>query len=77
MKKIIEFNWDINYKFILFHLFFVIIKNFYSASNKLNIKTNKNSIMMFELIIECSLMFSIIPFLIEKYTKRNSIKNVE
>ena len=75
MKKIIEFNWDINYKFILFHLFFVIIKNFYSASNKLNKKTNKNSIIMFELIIECSLMFSIIPFLIEKYRKRNSIKN--
>jgi len=31
---------------------------------------------MFELITECSLIFSIIPYLIEKYKKRNKIKNI-
>ena len=32
---------------------------------------------MFELITECSLIFSLIPFLIEKYRKRNLIKIFE
>ena len=71
MKTIIEFNWNTNYKFIFIHIIFILIKNYYSSSSKLNTKTNKNSIIMFELITECSLIFSIIPFLIEKYKKRN------
>ena len=71
MKTIIEFNWNTNYKFIFFHNIILIFKIFYSNSSKFNIKKNKNSTIMFELITECSLMFSIIPFLIEKYKKRN------
>ena len=66
MKTIIEFNWNTNYKFIFFHNFILIFKIFYSNSSKFNIKKNKNSTIMFELITECSLIFSLIPFLIEK-----------
>ena len=75
MKTIIEFNWNTNYKFIIIHIIFILIKNYYSSSSKLNTKTNKNSIIMFELITECSLIISIIPFFIEKYRKKNLIKD--
>jgi hypothetical protein len=75
MKTIIEFNWNTNYIFILFHIIFILFKNYYSSSSKFNTKTNKNSIIMFELITECSLIISIIPFLIEKYRKKNLIKD--
>jgi hypothetical protein len=77
MKTIIEFNWNNNYKFIFIHNIILIFKIFYSNSSKFNIKKNKNSTIMFELITECSLIFSIIPYLIEKYKKRNKIKIFE
>ena len=74
MKTIIEFTWNNNYKFIIIHIVFLVIRNLYSFTSKLNTKRNKNTIIMFELITECSLIFSFIPFLIEKYRKKNSKK---
>jgi hypothetical protein len=75
MKTIIEFNWDTNYKFIIIHNIILIINKFYSKSSNLNIRKKINSIIMFELITECSLIISIIPFFIEKYRKKNLIKD--
>ena len=75
MKTIIEFTWDNNYKFIIIYIVFLVIRNFYSFTSKLNKKRNKNTIIMFELITECSLIFSFILFLIEKNKKKNLIKN--
>ena len=77
MKTIIEFTWDNNYKFIIIYIIFIVIRNLYSFTSKFNKKRNKNTIIMFELITECSLIFSIIPYLIEKYKKRNKIKIFE
>ena len=70
MKTIIEFNQDNNYKFIIIYIIFIVIRNLYSFTSKFNKKRNKNTIIMFELITECSLIFSFIPFLIEKYRKK-------
>ena len=77
MKTIIEFTWNNNYKYIFIHIFFMSLKNYYCYSDKPTNKKNNNSIIMFELITECSLTFLIIPFLIEKYRKKNLIKIYE
>ena len=77
MGNFIEFNWEKKYLFMIISSFLMSFRmevNF-SSKNKSN-ENNISASIIFDLITECSLSFSIFIFIIEKCTikKKNNLK---
>ena len=75
MKKKIEFTWNNKYMHIFYLIFFIVIKEIISNTSKKKVKHYNNTVTLFELISECSLIFCFSLFFIQKLYSQNIKKN--
>ena len=79
MRKFIEFNWEKNYLYIIILSFLMSFRMIVNFSDINKSKENLSATIIFDLITECSLSFSIFLYIIEKSKikkkNNNNLKN--
>ena len=71
MKNFIEFNWEKKYLYMIALAFLMSFRMEINFSNKNKSKENLSASIIFDLITECCLSFSIFIFIIEKCKIKN------